>query len=482
MERESGETTRALLVDNEVPAGINGHGRNGGEAANSSSPSTTAIVFFSTFVAISGQFSFGCASAYTSPVESAIMEELGLSTTDYSIFASILSIGGMLGAIISGKVTDVFGRKWAMWLSDVFCIIGWLAILFAQDVWWLDIGRFSMGIGFGILGYVTYIYVAEITPKNVRGGLSSANVMMLCCGTSLILVVGNIFSWRALTVFGILPSILQLVGLFFVPESPRWLAKVGKERELEAALRRLRGDPADIHEELVEIMDNTKIFEQLSKGRIFDLLDRRYAYSLFIGNGILLLRQLGGYYGILFYASSIFEAAGASATVGTIAMAIIQIPFTIPSIVLVDKCGRRPLLMISAAGTAVSNIIAALGFLLQELHHEGELASVLVLSGILLYNAAFAAGMNGTPWILTSEIYPINIRGAAGSLGMFSNYLSAWIVSFIFNFVFEWTSSGIFFIFAAMCGLTVVFVAKLVPETKGRSLEEIQESLTRLRR
>ncbi|XP_058216483.1 sugar transporter ERD6-like 5 isoform X9 [Rhododendron vialii] len=355
-----------------------------------------------------------------------------------------------------------------------------LLIITLQGVWWLDFGRLTVGFGAGIQSYVASVYVAEITPKKIRGGFTAANMLVLCFGISLMFFMGNVLTWRTMAIIGLVPCFVQSVGMFFIPESPRWLAKIGREKELENTLRSLRGKNADIFSEMTEIRDYTKTFEQLSKTSILNLFERRYAHQLTIGVGIMLLQQFGGSNGILYYASSIFEAAGCSASVGTTTMAIIQIPFTALNVLLVDRSGRRPLLMVSAAGTCLGNILVGLGFLFQGFQYSSELCAILVLSGILIYSASFTAGMNATPYILMSEIFPVNIRGSAGSLVIFANWFTAWIVSYSFNFLFDWSSPGVFFIFAAICGSTILFVAKLVPETKGRSLEEIQASMTHL--
>ncbi|RVW53396.1 Sugar transporter ERD6-like 5 [Vitis vinifera] len=482
-----------------------------------------AVAVFSTAVAVCGAFTSGCAVGYSSPAESGIMDDLGLSVAEepafyssgdkgimeldcsgiscilsiergvrgnlrtswrtlhpvidtgkltqiclafnmikgeYSVFGSILTIGGIVGAVICGKITDLFGRRGTMWFSDIFCIMGWLAIALAKDYWWLDLGRLSIGFGIGLICYVVPVYIAEIMPKNIRGGFTSANTLMICCGSSLTFFVGTVVSWRILAVIGAIPCILQVIGLFFIPESPRWLAKVGQEARLEAALQRLRGKNADISQEAAEIRVYTEAFQQLSEARILDLFQRRYAHSLIVGVGLMVLQQFGGSNAILYYASSIFKSAGFSTTFGTRAMAILQIPVTFLGIVLIDKSGRRPLLMASAAGMCLGCLVVALSFLLQA------------------YLASLCMGVAGLPWVVMSEIFPINIKGSAGSLVASSNLFCSWITTYTFNFVFAWSSAGTFFLFSIICSATVLFVAKLLPETKGRRLEEIQATIT----
>ncbi|KAH9688786.1 Sugar transporter ERD6-like 17 [Citrus sinensis] len=279
-------------------------------------------------------------------------------------------------------------------------------------------------------------------------------------GMSVMYLVGTIVSWRALALIAAVPCLLQVVGLFFIPESPRWLAKIGKEKELEATLQSLRGKTADISMESADIRDYTQTFEKDSKAGIFDLFQQKYAYSLSVGVGLMVLQPLAGSAAIAYYASYIFAAADLLTNIGSISMAIIQLPAIGVSILLTDRFGRRPLLL--------------------DTHLWNDATPVLVYIGIMGFSIAYSLGMAGLPSVIMSEIFPINIKGSAGSLVILLHNCSNWIVTYTFHFMMEWSRTGTFSIFWVICAAAVAFVAFLVPETKGRTLEEIQISITKL--
>ncbi|KAI3911091.1 hypothetical protein MKW92_004288 [Papaver armeniacum] len=417
------------------------------------------MVFLSTFVAVCGSFEFGSCVGFSAPAQSGITSDLGLSLSEYSVFGSIGNIGAMVGAITSGKVSDYIGRKGAMRMSSIFCIVGWLAVYFAKGSVSLDIGRLCTGYGMGVLSYVVPIFIAEIAPKHLRGGLATLNQLMIVTGVSFTFIIGTLVSWRTLALIGVLPCCVLLVGLLVIPESPRWLAKAGQQKEFELSLRKLRGKDADISQETADIQDYLQTLEHLPKAQILDLFQRRYLVSLIVGVGLMVFQQFGGINGICFYVSHIFEAAGFPSALGTVIYACIQVPITGLGALLMDKAGRRPLLFA----------------------HEIFLEAVptLALTGILTYVGSFSMGMGAVPWVIMSEVFPLNIKGTAGSLVTLVNWFGSWVVSFTFNFLMSWSSYGTFLLYAAVNLLAILFIAKMVPETKGRTLEEIQASMNR---
>ncbi|KAJ4967806.1 hypothetical protein NE237_014507 [Protea cynaroides] len=302
------------------------------EGGSSSKTGSLGFVLLSTFVAVCGSYEFGSCVGYSAPAQAAIRDDLHLSLAEYSLFGSILTVGAMIGSIMSGHISDFMGRKGAMRISAAFSITGWLAVYFSKGVLSLDIGRFLTGYGIGVFSYVVPVFIAEIAPKDLRGGLAALNQLMIVIGASSSFIIGTVVTWRTLALIGIIPCLVLLLGLFLIPESPRWLAKAGHQKEFEIALQTLRGKNTDISCEAAEIQG----------------------------------------YGIL-----------------------------------------------------------------------NEWVPILVLAGVLVYGVSFSIGMGAVPWVIMSEIFPINVKGTAGSLVTLVHWLCAWAVSYTFNFLMSWSSSGI---------------------------------------
>ncbi|CAA7039423.1 unnamed protein product [Microthlaspi erraticum] len=177
---------------------------------------------------------------------------------------------------MSGRLADVFGRRGALWVSNSFCMAGWLMIAFAQGTWSLDTGRFFIGVASGVTSYVVPVYIVEIAPRKIRGVLSAISSLVMCASISSTFLVGSVISWQKLAFLCTIPCVLEFAGLFFIPESPRWLCKNGRVKESEAALQRLRGKSTDVTKEASEIKKYMDNLQEFKEDGFFELFKPRY--------------------------------------------------------------------------------------------------------------------------------------------------------------------------------------------------------------
>ncbi|KAK1387955.1 MFS domain-containing protein [Heracleum sosnowskyi] len=247
---------------------------------------------------------------------------------------------------------------------------------------------------------------------------------MITTGVSVSFIIGTLISWRALALAGIAPCVVLFLGLFFIPESPRWLAKTGNQKQFEAALQRLRGKDFDT---LISttFKDYIETLEKLPKAKLLDLFQKRYIRSVIIGVGLMVFQQFGGINGICFYVSSIFESARFPSDIGTIIYACIQVVITGLGAFIIDRAGRKPLLLASASGLVLGCLITGLSFYLKAYEIGLKAAPALAVTGILVYIGSFSIGMGSIPWVVMSEIFDINIKGAGGSLATLVNWFGA---------------------------------------------------------
>jgi len=334
-----------------------------------------------------------------------------------------------------------------LWACDFFCVFGWLSIAFAKNVFWLDLGRISLGIGVGLISYVVPVYIAEITPKHVRGAFTASNQLLQNSGVSLIYFFGTVINWRVMAVIGAIPCILQTIGIFFIPESPRWLAKIRLSKEVESSLHRLRGKDTDVSGEAAEIQVMTKMLEEDSKSSFSDMFQKKYRRTLVVGIGLMLIQQLSGASGITYYSNAIFRKAGFSERLGSMIFGVFVIPKALVGLILVDRWGRRPLLLASAVGMSIGSLLIGVSFTLQQMNVLPELIPIFVFVNILVYFGCFAFGIGGLPWVIMSEIFPINIKVSAGTIVALTSWTSGWFVSYAFNFMFEWSAQGLYFLY-----------------------------------
>ncbi|KAH0880137.1 hypothetical protein HID58_067531 [Brassica napus] len=433
----------------------------------------TFVLLLTTLTALWGTFSYGTAAGFTSPAQTGMMEGLNLSLAEFSFFGSVLTIGGLVGAALSGRFADLFGRRGALWVSNSFCMAGWLMIAFSQATWSLDIGRFLLGVASGVTSYVVPVYIVEIAPKRIRGAFSAVSMLVMCASMAFSFLVGSVISWQNLALFSTVPCVLEFAGLFFIPESPRWLSRNGRVKESEVALQRLRGNSTDITKEAAEIKKYMENLQESKEDGFLELFKPRYSRAVIVGIGLLVLQQLGGLSGYTFYMSSIFNKAGFPNNVGVTIATVVQATMSVFGLIIVDKFGRRPLLMVLADFKSLLLNGCDGHDVFGVIHHR----AVVFVSGVFSY--ALLENYTSISTLIGVLMTPMNIKGSSGTLCNITSWSSNWFVSYTFNFLFQWSSSGVFFLYSTISGMGILFVMKMVPETRGRSLEEIQADVAR---
>lgn len=402
------------------------------------------------------------------------------------VVASAL-IGCIIGGALAGMVSKSLGRKNGLMISAAAFFISavgaWKPEAFnffgTLDVYSFVVYRIIGGIGVGLASMISPMYIAEIAPANVRGKLISFNQFAIIFGMLVIYFVNYTIAkqgneqwlvtdgWRWMFFSGAIPAGLFILLLFFVPETPRYLAMNGKDKEALKVLEKIAGktDAGQILSEIKGTMQETSA-PWLSYGFLI----------IFIGILLSVFQQFVGINVVLYYAGNIFRNMGAStdsSLMQTIIVGVVNLTFTVLAIMTVDKFGRKPLMVIGSVGMAVSMV--ALGFTF----YSGNVG-VLALVFMLLYTAAFAMSWGPVCWVLLAEIFPNSIRGAM-SIAVAAQWIANWIVSLTFPMMNDndWLTKMFnhgfsYWIYGLMGLLSAIFVWKMVPETKGKTLEEIE--------
>lgn len=419
-------------------------------------------------------------------------EDLNISEVQQEVLVGCLSILSLVGSLAGGKTADAVGRKWTIGLAAIVFQIGAAVMTFAPSFSVLLIGRFLAGIGIGLGVMVAPVYIAEISPTVARGTFTSFPEIFINLGILLGYVSNYAFSgfsahlsWRIMLGVGILPSVFIAFALFMIPESPRWLVMQRRIDEARSVLLKVSENEAEANQRLADIEEaagGSNIGKQEEKAVWQQLLRPSPALRrmLITGFGIQCFQQITGIDATVYYSPTIFRDAGIKSNTGnlaaTIAVGVTKTAFILVAIILIDRVGRKPLLYVSTVGMTVC--LFGLGLSLSLLGHDIVSPKVVIALAILAVcgNVAFfSVGIGPVCWVLTSEIFPLKVRAQASALGAVGNRLSSGFVAMSFLSMAKAISvAGVFFIFSAMSALSVVFVYFCVPETKGKSLEEIE--------
>jgi sugar porter (SP) family MFS transporter len=433
-------------------------------------------------VAALGGLLFGYDTGVISSALLFIRSEFNLSTGGQSIVAGIVLVGAVIGASAAGGLSDRFGRRRVIFVTALVFMTGALISAGAGDVKALLAGRLLIGIAIGVASMLTPLYLAEISPAASRGAITSLNQLCITIGILVSYVIGYEFAaamggWRWMMGLGAVPGAILAAGMLVLPESPRWLAGHGRLSDAGKVLRRLRGEGSDVAAEIAHL--RTDVLREDGKLAPWSsLLAPRLRRALVVGAGLAMFQQITGINTVIYFAPQIFEAAGlSSASVSILATAgvgAVNVALTVVSMWLIDRAGRRALLLWSLGGMSATLLVLAVAFAVGA---SGALALITVVS-VALYVAFFAVGLGPVFWLLIAEIFPLAVRGRAMSLATLSNWGFNLLVTVTFlELIDAFGRPGTFLIYAVLTAVAIAFTAALVPETRGRSLEEIEAAL-----
>lgn len=445
-------------------------------ASLSSRAATRATIPIAIVAAVAGLL-FGYDTGAISGAILFLKTDFHLSAGSEEFVVAAVLVGAVFGAMAGGPLADRFGRRKMIIAAAIVFAAAAISTALAPTLGLLVAGRIGVGLAIGVASFTAPLYISEIAPSKIRGALVSLNQLALTSGIVLSYLTDYLFAkngdWRGMFGVAAIPATILLVGMVLLPESPRWLLEHGREKQAEKVLVRLHDD---VRKEIAEI---DRSLGPKSPGSS-SLWAPALRPALIVGIGLAIFQQITGINTIIYYAPTIFEMAGVhSATVSilaTVGVGMVNVFMTIVAIRLIDKVGRRPLLLTGTAGMVVSLGMLGLVF---HLHNISGILAWVTAASLMIYVASFAVGLGPVFWLLISEIYPLAVRGRAMSLATVMNWAANLLVALTFLSLIQWAGRGNTFWIYGIIGLgTWVFAYKLVPETKGRSLESIEKEWT----
>jgi len=426
-------------------------------------------------VAALGGLLFGYDTGVISGAILFIRQSFSLSPQLQEIVVSAVLVGAVIGAAAGGRLADRYGRRKLIILSAVIFSIGAVGTSLTPLVSLLIAGRIVVGIAIGIASFIAPMYISELAPTRVRGSLVSVNQLAITVGIVVSYLVDYAFSalgaWRMMLGLAAVPSIVLGLAMWRLPSSPRWLVARGSTEEAKSVLGRIRS-ASEIDAEVKEIERSL----EKQKGSGVLLSHPMLRMALFVGIGLAVFQQLTGINTVIYYAPTILEFAGFKTAgfsiLATVGVGIVNVAFTLLAIRLVDRVGRRPLLLGGVAGQTVGLVILGLAF---QMHQLARFIGYIAVASLAIYVASFAIGLGPVFWLMISEIYPLKVRGAAMSMATVANWGVNLAVAVTFlTLVGAVGRPGTFWIYAGIGIAAWLFFYFLVPETKGKSLEEIE--------
>jgi sugar porter (SP) family MFS transporter len=434
---------------------------------------THSVLAWSMVVALGG-FLFGFDTAVISGAEKSIQQFWNLSVFEHGFTISIALIGTVIGSLIGSRPSDQFGRKNTLYFVAIAYLLSSIGTALADSWSVFLVFRFLGGLGVGISSVTAPIYISEVSPADRRGrlvGLFQFNVVLgilISYLSNYLISQGGDASWRLMLGVQAVPSLIFLILIYFIPESPRWLIlKKGDDKTGLEILRVI--NPLNCEEELLAIKNSAVISDSAKEKDA--LFSKKYKTPIMLAMLFAFFNQVSGINAIIYYAPRIFEMAGLgahSSLLSTVGIGVINFLFTLLAINFIDKIGRRVLMVIGSVGLIVSLALVSFTF------YTGNFNGFAIPIYIMIFIAFFAFSQGAVIWVFISEIFPNEMRAKGQTLGSSTHWVMAALIAFSFPYFAEILGgANTFFFFASMMVLQLIFVWRLMPETKGRSLEQI---------
>ena len=443
-------------------------------------PSGRAIYFFGAL----GGLLFGYDTGVISGALLFIPDDFKLTPFLTGAIVATLLLGAMVGAGFAGRLADRLGRRLLIIIAAVIFTVGALLAALAPSVGVLIAARFVLGLAVGSAALVVPLYLSEIAPAKIRGAIASLNQLMIVGGILAAFIVNAILAsshnWRLMFGLAAVPSVVLLVGMLFMPETPRYLVHAGDEDDAREVIDELPGDdnPRERIDEIREVEDK----EDGGTG-LRGLWEAKWVRpALLVASGLAVFQQLVGINTIIYYAPTTLTDVGygkTSAIYLNLAIGVINVILTIVAIKIIDRVGRKPMLYGGVAGMVASLLVLGISLsVLKTPHHPSDPAAIITLVCLGTFIASFAATWGPVVWVMIPEVLPLNVRGTAMGVAVVANWGANFLVSQTFPMLLSKFGPGpVFLGYAGMGVLAFLFVKAFVTETKGRSLEEIESDL-----
>ncbi|XP_012255569.2 facilitated trehalose transporter Tret1-like [Athalia rosae] len=406
--------------------------------------------------------------------------KIPISTSEFSWIGSITNLGAAAICIPIGLLSDIFGRKPSMLMLVVPFTIGWGLTIWANSVVMFYIGRFLVGVSGGAFCVAAPNYTSEIAETDVRGKLGSYFQLMLTIGILLSYILGSFVNIFTLSLISAIFPLIFFAAFIFMPETPGYYLMKDKEDQAKASLLRLRGPKYDVDQE-IRLKKEAIEEKRNNQGSFISILRSKASIkALIIGFGLMLFQQLSGVNAIIFYVGTLFGSGSSiPPEVSTIIVGVIQVTAVFFSTLVVDRLGRKILLIASSVSMAIGTFTLGIYFCLKErMHLDVSAITWLPLVATCLFLLMFNFGFGPLPWMMMGELFSPQIKGVAASSACLFNWVMAFLVTrFYSDLTLSFGVDVTFWIFSVICALACVFVVFVVPETKGKSLEQIQIEL-----